>query len=167
MFHDGAGGKCQFNTYKKKTFQLLYCFAEKLTEFAKKQQALQDKSNNLMQIQHQSKQISSSITTPLKKSNTLPKKLKIKRVHNIPEKLKKSRVKPTKIVNSKTREKSSKRLINSGDRVKVKYLMTNGQNKWFEGMVNKRTKHFYMVKFPGERILSKIAIDSKDIRKIK
>jgi hypothetical protein len=158
-------GKCNFNTYKKNTFKLLYCFAEKLTEFAKKQQAVQDKNNDLMQIQDQSKQESSSIRKPLKISNTLPKKTKLKKVHNLPEKLK-SRVKPTKIVKPKTIDKSNKRLINIGDRVKVKYLMTNGQKEWFEGMVKNKTKQFYKVRFPREGRLSKIAIDSKDIRKM-
>ena len=193
MFRDGAVGKCQFNTYKKKTFELLYSFAEELTNFAIKQQnnypiqiqppeesipiklqrikdrARQTKKDKLQrtkdkqQITKDKQQITKDKQQITKDRARLTKKDKAIPTNKRETKKDKARPinrRPTKI---KKEEKDSK-VFYIDEKVKVRWLMTNGKYKWYEGKIFKiLTKDSFKVKIRNEPLYT---ISLKDIRKL-
>ena len=177
MFRDGAVGKCQFNTYKKKTFELLYSFAEELTKFAIKQQnnyliQIQPKDSISIKLQKKDKQQTKKDKQQSKKDRARPtnkrqtKKDKARTINRRPTKKDKERPinrRPTKIKKEEKMIKDSK-VFDIGEKVKVRWLMTNGKYEWYEGKINKiLTKDSFKVKIRNDPLYT---LSLKDIRKL-
>ena len=177
MFRDGAVGKCQFNTYKKKTFELLYSFAEELTNFAIQQQnnyliQIQPKESIPIKLQKKDKQQTKKDKQQTTKDRARPtnkretKKDKARPTNKRETKKDKARPinrRPTKIKKEEKMIKDSK-VFNIGEKVKVRWLMTNGKYEWYEGKINKiLTKDSFKVKIRNDPLYT---LSLKDIRKL-
>ena len=113
----------------------------------------------------------SGLTRIQLKTTGKPKKLNQPKLKNSIKTIKKSKTREiNKTLNSMNLmkdvpEKNNKSIINIGDKVEVKWELTNGKYDWFEAIIKNKTKEKYKVKFPNHPIVD-IPLNSSEIRKL-